>query len=757
MIERRSITVEGIVQGVGFRPFVYGLAREAGLAGFVGNDSNGVFIEVEGESAILDRFEADLVARAPVLAVVERVGRSHRPVVGGSGFAICESRAGPVAETLVSPDVATCADCLAEVFDPANRRFRYPFTNCTNCGPRFSIIRGVPYDRPLTTMAAFAMCEQCRAEYEDPGDRRFHAQPTCCPDCGPSLKLLDPVGVEVTTGDPIVETARLLLDGAVVAIKGIGGYHLAVMADDEESVTRLRVAKHREDKPFAVMAADLDQAGRLVELSDEAARLLTSARAPVVLAPRAASAKVAGAVAPNNRGLGVMLAYTPLHHLLAAELGRPFVLTSGNVSDEPIAYQDGDAKERLAPLVDFILAHTRPIEVRTDDSVIRVVGDRTVPIRRSRGYAPQPVKLLDRCARPILACGAELKATFCLARADHGFVSHHIGDLENLETYTSYLAGVEHFERLFDVHPEVVAHDLHPEYLSTKYGVARAEREGLAAIGVQHHHAHIASCLADNGYAGPAIGVAFDGLGYGLDGTLWGGEFLVLEGADFTRAAHLNVVSLPGGAAAIREPWRMAVAWLLAAGVDPRPLEVYERNRAQWANVAKVCQLGGLVTSSVGRLFDAVGALCVGRDRVNYEGQAAVELEQAADACESGSYRFSLESDGPADGPLVLDARPMVKELVGDLLGGETVGRIATRFHRGLAAALAETAGRIASSTGIMTVALSGGVFQNEILISEATAALSARGLAPLTHRQVPPNDGGISLGQVTVAARRLA
>ena len=582
---RTAVRVEGVVQGVGFRPFVYALATGLGLTGLVGNDLDGVFAEVEGPAAAVSEFLRKLERDAPPLARIERVTTTAVTPRRSAEFVIAASDAGSgLRRTLVSADTATCADCLRELSDPADRRHEYPFINCTNCGPRFTIVRDVPYDRPLTTMAPFEMCERCAAEYHDPADRRFHAQPTCCPACGPRLALLNSGDDDST--DPLRAAAGLLRRGQILAVKGLGGYHLAADAACEQAVAALRARKHREDKPFAVMAADLAAARQLAEIGAAAADLLTSAARPIVLLPRREKAgpgtAVAPATAPANRQLGVMLPYTPLHHLLLQAVARPIVLTSGNVSDEPIAYRDDEARETLKDIADAFLTHDRAIHVRTDDSVARTFRGRPMLVRRSRGYVPEPVPTRTSFPREVLACGAELKNTFCLARGRHAFVSHHIGDLENAETLRSFTEGIEHFRRLFDIDPQVVAHDLHPEYLSTKYAL---ELDGVELQGVQHHHAHIASCLADNGEDGPVIGVAFDGTGYGADGTIWGGEFLAAGLASFERGGHLAPVPMPGGAAAIRQPWRMAAAYT-------GDLEVARRHPDQWRAVLAMAAKG---------------------------------------------------------------------------------------------------------------------------------------------------------------------
>jgi hydrogenase maturation protein HypF len=748
---RLRVRVEGVVQGVGFRPFVHGLASGLGLSGLVGNDTAGVFIEVEGDREVLDRFLAALEGDAPPLAVIDRVLTEVISPTGSGGFAIVESDPGGERQTLISPDTATCADCLAELFDPGDRRFRHPFINCTNCGPRFTIIRDVPYDRPLTTMSGFAMCADCRREYQDPGDRRFHAQPVCCPACGPSLRLIDGDGAPIA-GDPVAASVELLAMGGVLAVKGVGGYHLAALAGSEPAVAALRSRKHREDKPFAVMVADLDGARALGAIGAAEARALTSSRRPIVLLQRAAGAPVAGAVAPGNRSLGVMLPYSPLHHLLARDLQAAFVLTSGNVSDEPIAYRDEEARPRLRGIADAFLTHNRPIHMRTDDSVIRVMGGREITLRRSRGFVPQPVTVAHAFPRPVLGCGAELKSTFCVGKGSRAFVSHHIGDLENYETFQSYIEGIEHFMRIFAVHPEVIAHDLHPEYLSTKFAV---DLDGVARVGVQHHHAHVASCLADNGEAGPAIGVAFDGLGFGTDGSMWGGEILVADLTSFRRAGHLAPVAMPGGAMAIREPWRMAAAHLVAAFGDDLPpgLAVMRDHADRWDTVSALARTGTAspITTSAGRLFDAVASLIGVRDRINYEGQAAVELEQLADPAETSAYPVPIEEGEPFQ----IATAALVRAVVADVRAGVARPVIAARFHNGLADAAVAACRRVRLATGLEVVALSGGVFQNVLLTERVRAGLQGGGFRVLTHSRVPSNDGGISLGQAVVAGER--
>jgi hydrogenase maturation protein HypF len=758
-MSRVRARIEGTVQGVGFRPYVYRLADELGVAGHVLNDSRGVVVEVEAPEETVERFLARLPAEAPPLATVERVTSERLEELGEQGFAIRESPAGGEPRAAVTPDSATCDDCLAEIFDPADRRHRYPFTNCTNCGPRFTIVRDVPYDRPATTMAGFTMCEACRAEYEDPSDRRFHAQPNACPECGPRLRLAYAGGGAF--GDPgardaIDAATRALRDGAIVAVKGIGGFHLACIAADEDTVADLRGRKHREDKPFALTAPDLAKARELVWMSPAEEALLLGRERPIVLARRRPDAAVAPSVAPGAPELGVMLPYSPLHHLLLSDLGEALVLTSGNVSDEPIAYEDDDACARLAQIADLFLLHDRPIETRTDDSVVRLVDGRPLFLRRSRGYVPASVPLPVDCGRHLLACGAELKNTFAVAKDGRAWVGHHVGDLKNYETLRSFTTGIAHFERLFAVEPEVVAHDLHPEYLSTKHA---QELERVRLIGVQHHHAHLAACLAEHGEAGPAIGAIFDGTGYGEDGTVWGGELLLGGLEDFERVGLLLPVRMPGGDAAVRQPWRMACAWLSAAFDESPPLPRGLRGRVKpdaWRQVSELARAGlaSPLTSSAGRLFDAVAALCGVRAEVNYEGQAAIELEAAVEPAESGVYPLPVDRAGAL---LALDACPTVRAVVRDLDRGVSVPRVAARFHNALAGATAGACESAARRAGLDTVVLSGGVFQNRTLLTRTADLLRDRELRVLIPERLPPNDGGIAYGQLAVASARLA
>jgi len=740
--ERRRIVVSGVVQGVGFRPFVHGLATRAGLSGFVGNDSGSVFVEVEGPAAALDVFAQALHSEAPPLAHVEAVEVAALEPTGETQFRIVESeqRAGP--RTFVSPDVATCDDCLRELFDPADRRHRHPFVNCTNCGPRFTIVRTLPYDRPNTTMAGFAMCDACRAEYEDPGDRRFHAQPIACPACGPQVAL------DGRSGDAaIVEARRLLAGGAVVAVKGIGGYHLACDAADDAVLGRLRERKGRVEKPFAVMVAGLDAARGLAHVSDDEAALLSSPARPIVLLRQRAGAPLSPLVNPGNPCVGLLLPYSPLHHLLL-EGGSALVLTSGNRSDEPIAYDDADARERLAPLADAFLVHDRPIHVPCDDSVVRVHEGAELPLRRSRGYAPLPVRL-PHATRPVLAVGGELKSTFALASGGHAFLSQHLGDMESLETLEAFERALGHLSALLAVEPETVAHDAHPGYATTRWAGRTAGPRPLLAV--QHHHAHVASAMAEHGLDGsaPVLGIAFDGTGYGSDGTIWGGEALVADYAGFRRAGHLAPVPLPGGDAAIRRPYRVALAHLFAAGLawedGLAPVEAAGEDERRLLRRQLETGFNTVPTTSMGRLFDAVASLAGVRQEVSYEGQAAMELEALAGEPGGEAYRFAL---GDGD-PLVADPAPVIRAVARDVRAGAGAAAVSARFHL----AVADLVLAFAQREGLETVALTGGVFQNVLLLELACDRLRGAGFRVLTHRLVPPNDGGLALGQAAVAA----
>jgi len=761
MTARVQILVKGIVQGVGFRPFVYSLAVRESLKGRVLNTSDGVLIDVEGEHESIERLLAAVEAHPPRLSQIESIScetvlaLAHHP-----DFRIVESNNDGEKFVPVSPDVATCADCVAELFDPRDRRYRYPFINCTNCGPRFTIIEDVPYDRDRTTMREFEMCEACRSEYENPLDRRFHAEPIACSACGPRLFLTDESGDGVVLARPraneIVERARRLLsDGKIIAVKGIGGFHLACDALNEGAVESLRRRKHREDRPFALMANSVEMVSEYCFVSEVERGLLTSECRPIVLLEKRPDITLPEAVAPSVSTLGFMLPYAPLHHLLLDGLARPLVFTSGNVSDEPICYENGDAITRLNGLADYFLLHDRRIHIRADDSVTRyALGSETV-LRRSRGYAPAPLRVSPKFERQILACGAELKNTFCLARDNYAFISHHVGDLENLETLRSFEQGIEHFKRLFRLHPEVVAYDLHPEYLSTKYALALDEE--LIRVGVQHHHAHVASCMADNRIDGEVIGVAMDGLGFGEDRRMWGGEFFVADFCDAERVAHLDYVPMPGGAKAVREPWRMAAVYLERAlgdnFIESSLPFVRNMDARKWSVLRPMIATGtnSPETSSMGRLFDAVASLLGLRNLVNCEGQAAIELETLADRDCTERYEFEIEGNGG-----IIKAEPVIKRSVEDILDGVAPQIVSAKFHLGVAYLIAMVAGRVRDERHLERVVLSGGVFQNMFLLERASRLLKAEGFEVFTHGRVPTNDGGISLGQAVVANARI-
>ena len=764
LIKRQRIVVRGIVQGVGFRPFVYGLATSLNLTGFVRNDSSGVTIEVEGTLSALQAFQQALRNEAPPLARIDTFSVHFQPRRGDTTFMIVRSQTGSQRRALISPDVAPCDDCLRELKDPLDRRYHYPFINCTNCGPRFTIVEDIPYDRGNTTMRFFSLCPDCQAEYEDPLNRRFHAQPNACPICGPRVIVNRQGSIDhdqfSTGATALNEAGRLLSEGKILAIKGLGGYHLACDALNAAAVSRLRRRKRREARPFALMIPDLATAQWLCFISAAEASLLQSRRRPIVLLQQRPDTPVAPAVAPCYDTLGLMLPYTPLHTLLLdafagcidPEQPAVLVMTSGNVSEEPIAYDDEDARQRLQALAEGWLSHNRGIYSRCDDSVTRVAAGGEQLFRRSRGYAPEPVKLAQPFPRAVLACGGHLKNTFCLGKDDQAFVSHHIGDLENLETLMAFREGVEHFERLFDVRPEVVAYDLHPDYLATGYAL---DRDVAHKIGVQHHHAHVASVMAEHGLVGPVIGVAADGTGYGTDGAVWGCEIMVADLQTFERLAHLAYVPLPGGEQAVRQPWRMAAVYLQAAYADDF-LELtipFVRclDQQRWRPLAQMIarEINSPPTSSLGRLFDAVAALLCLRDEVIYEGQAAVELEMLAIPVEN-PYPFIISNDPVMD----LDVAPMIRAIVSDLQQDVPAPVIAGRFHATIARLLATACLRAQEETGIQTVALSGGVFQNRLLLELLIALLEAEGFQVYINRQVPPNDGGLSLGQAAVAAR---
>ncbi len=751
---RARFTVSGVVQGVGFRPFVYALARELGLSGQVANDSAGVLAEVEGTRSAVAAFGERVAmgsAFVPPLAVVETVDVEEMPARGGTDFVIRDSTAG-AGRTLVSPDVATCTDCLSEFADPADRRYRHPFATCTNCGPRFTIITGLPYDRPATTMADFPLCPDCAREYADPADRRFHAQPIACPACGPRLTFSQPGTSVRYDEDALASAHQLLVSGAILAVKGLGGFHLVCDASDADAVATLRKRKDRGDKPFAVMAADLDTARRIAVIDPAEEALLTGHRRPIVLLRRTPCTAVSSIVAPGNPDLGVMLPYTPLHRLLFDQPGPTvLVMTSGNVSGEPIVTDDEDALERLASLADAWLGHDRPIHVPCDDSVVRVVAGVELPVRRSRGYAPFPVAL-PLPVRPALAVGGDLKNTFCLGDGRYAWLSAHVGDMDDLATLAAFEKAEQHLEQLTGVRPEVFVTDKHPAYRSRQW--AELHADGRPVVGVQHHHAHLASVLAEHGYDGePVIGFAFDGTGYGDDGAVWGGEVLLAGYDGFERYAHLRYVPLPGGDAGVRNPCRMALAHLFTAGLPwDRRLPAVQAcaDELGLLKVQLERNIACAPTSSMGRLFDAVSSLAGVCHRVGYEAQAAIELEgQAVDHPPDQAYEFGL-GDG------LIDPGPVLAGVVRDVLAGLEPGVVGARFHQAVADLMVRVAVQVRASRGLSTVALSGGVFVNRLLLEASCRTLTGAGFTVLRHQRVPPTDAGIALGQLAVAARVL-
>lgn len=790
-ITRRRLLVRGVVQGVGFRPTVHALATRLGLTGWVGNDSGGVFIEIEGRAAALDAFQAELVAHPPPLAHIEEVTALPIAPVGSTSFIIVPSQPQAAANTLISPDLSVCDDCLAELFDPADRRYRYPFINCTNCGPRFTIVRDIPYDRPMTTMAEFVQCPTCAHEYADPANRRFHAQPNACPDCGPHLRLrwathalpastaalqnaaLARPGARLPHGEEALRLAQqILVAGGIVAVKGIGGFHLACDAANQAAVAALRQRKGRVDKPFAVMARDMDAVRRIAIVSDAEAAQLTSRERPIVLLRKRADSPLAEAVAPCNPCVGVMLPYSPLHYLLfvpdaeahAAGLMMPawLVMTSGNMAQEPIVTDDDAALERLEPLADAFLLHDRPIHVPCDDSVLRVpegLAGGVLPIRRSRGFVPLPIGL-PADLPPLLAVGGELKSTFCLTKGRHAFLSQHIGDMQNLTTLEAFARAAAHMQTLFRIAPQALVCDLHPAYLSTRWAEEHAGDRRL--IKVQHHHAHIAAVMAEHGHDGrrPVIGFAFDGTGYGTDGAIWGGEVLIADYRTCTRASHLRYFPLPGGDAAIRRPYRAALAALWAAHLawDEALPPVAAATPTERQVIRRQCETGlaTVPTSSMGRLFDAVAALAGVRQIANYEAQAAIELEglvMQGTSGDAGAYRFDL----PAALGEPFDAAPLLAAVVDDVRAGVPSVVIATRVHEAVADLVVALSLWLAEQTGLNEVALSGGVWQNEALLVRVVRRLTAAGFTVLTHRLTPPNDGGLALGQAMIGSALLA
>jgi hydrogenase maturation protein HypF len=750
---RVSVVIRGAVQGVGFRPFVYRLATELALTGWICNSSEGVHIEAEGRKDVVDEFLIGLNKKHPPLASIHSLEYSFLDVVGFKTFEIRESDMQGTKRAVILPDIATCADCLHEIFDPSNRRYFYPFTNCTNCGPRFTIIESLPYDRANTTMRRFAMCVQCRAEYEDPENRRFHAQPNACPECGPQLQVWDTNGMAAAGHSNAISYAvDALKHGLVVAVKGLGGFHLIVDAADEQAVRRLRDLKHREAKPFAVMAPSLQSVRELCAVNSLEERLLCGPESPIVLLSRLGQAGIARSVAPDNPYLGVMLPYTPLHHLLMRELAKPVVATSGNRSDEPIAIDEYDAIRRLSGVADFFLVHNRPIRRHADDSIARIIMGREQIMRRARGYAPLPFAC-DRPAHspalissrlrpiglafgPLIAVGAHMKNTVALAAGPDIFLSQHIGDLETKEAFSAFRQVIDDFQTLYDAQPQCIAGDLHPDYASSAHASQIAKSRGIPFLRVQHHWAHVLSCMAENGVDSPALGVAWDGTGYGPDGTIWGGEFLLATGSDFQRVAHFRTFPLPGGDVSVRRPSHTAAGMLYeifgTAAFTPEhpPLlrQILEKN------------IRSPRTSSAGRLFDSVAALTGFGDRLGFEGQAAMELEFAAAPGILDCYKYRIR-DGT---PYIIDWEPMLRQIIDDVRSGIQRGIISAKFHNTLAAMIVDIAQRI----GEPKVVLTGGCFQNRLLTERTVERLAEAGFCAYWHQRVPPNDGGIAFGQ---------
>jgi hydrogenase maturation protein HypF len=749
--EGRRILVSGVVQGVGFRPWVWRLAQQAELAGRVFNDGQGVTIEVFGAPEALDRFVTSL-GQLPPAARVHSLHSQVIPAEDCGEFIIAPS--GPAGEAgrrvSIPPDIATCADCLAEIEDAKARRFHYAFINCTQCGPRFSIAREIPYDRVHTTMASFAMCADCQREYQDSADRRFHAQPIACPACGPLLLLVDGEGAVLDVADPAAPAARLLAEGKIVAVKGIGGYHLACDATSSVAVCRLRERKQRDEKPFAVMVRDLAAAEALAVLDDAERAWLTSVERPIVLVKRKADSGLAPEVAPENPMVGLLLAYSPLHHLLLAQAERPLVMTSGNLSEQPIAFDDADAQNRLAGIADAWMVHDRAIENPCDDSVGRLIAGRPVLFRRSRGYVPRPIVLSSPVA-PLLACGAQLKNTFCLAQGRDAFLGPHIGDLDNLDTLAAYEHAVARLQRFVGIEPEIIAHDLHPDYQSTRYALARPEARKIA---VQHHHAHVAAVMAEHGLVGPVVGVAYDGTGLGSDGTAWGGEILLADFVYFERLATLRPIPLAGGDLAVQQVWRLALALLDDAFAGDPPLADLDLFKLIPAGEIALCRrmiaekLNTPLAHGAGRYFDALGAIGLGAAQLHFEGQVAMRWNFVADASETGHYDFALDSTGR---PWQVDLRPMVRQATMDLVGRRAPAVVSARFHNTLVAATAETVRLLCQQHGKHPVVLSGGCFQNARLSESLLAALSPEFSCYLPG-QVPPGDGGLALGQALIA-----
>lgn len=762
-----KLSISGVVQGVGFRPFIFRLANEFGLTGYVTNTSNGVTILIQGDKTDLEKFVENIRTGAPKHSRIDNLiiatNVEHKPL---QEFSIRESQSESEKTACISPDLDVCDDCLKELFDNTNRRYLYPFINCTHCGPRFTITLDVPYDRQMTTMQDFKMCTDCQREYDDPRNRRFHAQPNACPVCGPRIQLfstdrkVDLVGGYSSQNEAIFKLlSKIYSDGKIVAVKGIGGIHLSCDTDNEPAVAALRARKFREDKPFAVMFPNLTTIEEYCVISDTERALLQQVAHPIVILKKKTSKQVSPSVASKNQFLGAMLPYSPIHHLIFHFYQKPLVMTSGNMSDEPVAFKNDDAIERLSSIVDYFLIHDRRIHTRCDDSVVRIWEEYEYPIRKARGYSPEQIALDWKFDQPVLASGAEQKNTFALAKNNQIYLSQHIGDMENFEVLNSFDSGIRHYRKVFDIEPEIIAYDLHPDYLSTRFALEYPSKNSagkkIRKIGVQHHHAHAVSCMAENGIS-RALAIVLDGTGFGSDRTIWGGEILLAEFAGFRRLAHFKNVGMPGGSSAIRNPWQMAVGYLLQVfgkefiefglpflkDVKPDKLEIILK--------AIENQINTPITSSCGRLFDGVAAIAGIQNHVHYEGQAAIEFEQTITDENVDGYIFGIETQ---NNMIILDWKEVIKSVIDDVLNGMKTGTISAKFHRGLANVLSEVSEKIRQSVGINDVVLSGGVFMNIHLLTMLNDLLKQNGFHVWTHRRIPPNDGGISVGQAVIAS----
>ena len=742
---RKQIRINGIVQGVGFRPFIYNLANRYHLTGTVTNSADGVIIEIQGRESAMDKFSNSIQVEAPPISMISSMNSFEIPLKRNTAFSILQSQKNVSVNTLISPDIAACPDCLSECFDPKDRRYLYPFINCTNCGPRYTIIENIPYDRPYTSMRFFDLCPDCQKEYNDPNNRRFHAQPNACPDCGPKVQLHDAEGSILTLKNPIKETVELIKKGKIVAIKGLGGYHLAVDATNDQAVMELRKRKLREEKPLAIMVKSLEIANVFCFINQEESEALNSIHSPIVLLKKRKNISIAEDVSPRNDRLGIMLPYTPLHHILFYYDAPPLVMTSANLSEEPICIDNEEAFSRLEGIADFYLTHNRDIYLRSDDSVLIHLDKSLHHIRRSRGYAPSPIFVKSK-GPTVLAVGGELKNTVCLLKNNQAFLSQHIGDLENIEAYSFFTDTINHFQRIFESEPEIIAHDLHPEYLSTKWAKKQSD---IPTLGIQHHHAHLASCMAEHKLDEPVIGLIMDGTGYGTDGSIWGGEILTGDFSGFHRFAGFEPMPLPGGDAAIKSPWRTAVAYLQKSFGELPDLS-FLKNLSTSPIVEMVEKnVNCFQTSSCGRLFDAVATMCGGLQTIRYEGQAAIEFMQETDSLDVQPFDYQIEM---RDNYRQMQVSPIIRSVVQGIRNGENIQTLSGRFHRTLINLFTEIVNIAMNETGLSKVVISGGVFQNHVLFEAIIPKLHGNGFEVFTQKQVPMNDGGISLGQALIA-----